>query len=105
MAHRYRLTLRPIGIGCLPKGYDPFSAVGCDQPPKRYDFGSVSYPAKLSDEDVKHYDLVYLGEDVSKCCGAPTQVQRGSLPSTGIPEREYCTKCERPCDTVPKGGN
>lgn len=59
--HRYQLTLRPFSFASVPKGFIPGSAK--DLQIRAGNYGSIAYPVKLSDEDVEHYDLKYLGEE------------------------------------------
>lgn len=57
MYYYYGMKLRPYGIGCQPKGMELM--MDCD-PGARY--WSIIYGnEKLSDEQLKAYDLDYLG--------------------------------------------
>lgn len=66
-AHRYGLQYRPLSLGAQPRGFiiDPtliprYGDPDWQNPEKR--FGCLDYPEKLSDEDVKSYELHYFGE-------------------------------------------
>jgi hypothetical protein len=64
MAHRYQLTLRPFGFATVPKGFIPESAKGIHKENwSRYDFGSIAYPERLTEDQVESFDLKYLGEE------------------------------------------
>lgn len=57
MYYYYGMKLRPYGIGCQPK--DMYLLIDCE-PSARYH--SIIYTLeKLSDEQLKAYDLDYLG--------------------------------------------
>jgi hypothetical protein len=65
LAYRYGLQHRPCSIGAQPRGFIPDSDLlrsndpDWQNPARR--FGCMDYPARLSDADVKAYELNYLG--------------------------------------------
>lgn len=55
--HFYGMKARPLSIGCQPKDYErvvEFAVKG-----KYYDI--IAYTRKLTDEEVKDFELDYLG--------------------------------------------
>lgn len=66
LAYRYGLQYRPCSLGAQPRGFIPdpslvpvYGKPDWENPEKR--FGCLDYPEKLSDEDVKAYELHYFG--------------------------------------------
>ena len=61
MMHTYYMILRPVGIGCQPKGFISY---------RNYDrrtyvpaidheaWGEITYDRKLSPEEIKVYDMM-----------------------------------------------
>lgn len=90
--YRYGLQFRPLQGGAQPKGFIPNpegyrSTPDWENPDTRY--GWLDYPTKLSDEDVKAYELKYLGEvtvtdaEITFC-----PVQTNAAPSEEYEETE-----------------
>lgn len=57
--YRYGLTLRPLGAG-VPRGWITFSDRPSTDP--RCPFGTVDYPAPLSDFEVSQLSLIDFGQ-------------------------------------------
>ena len=60
MRYIYGLRFRPFGIGTAPKGQNEVIAGKKIGRKRYYDF--VVYDKKLSDEEVKKYELEFMGE-------------------------------------------
>ena len=60
--YRYQLTLRPFSFCTVPKGFIVGSAK--DLQIRAGNYGSIAYPFPLGAEDIEHYDLKFLGEEV-----------------------------------------
>lgn len=59
--HTYYMILRPLGIGCQPKGFTDYKdygkrtfvpAIGHEA------WGEVTYDRELSPEEIRSYDLI-----------------------------------------------
>ena len=66
VAHRYGLQFRPCSIGAQPRGFipdptlvPPYGQPDWQNPEKR--FGCLDYPERLSEQDVKAFELHYFG--------------------------------------------
>jgi hypothetical protein len=66
LAYRYGMQFRPCSIGAQPRGFipdptlmPPYGQPDWQNPKKR--FGCLDYPEKLSDKDIKAYELHYFG--------------------------------------------
>jgi hypothetical protein len=66
LAYRYGMQFRPCSIGAQPRGFipdptlvPPYGQPDWQNPKKR--FGCLDYTERLSDEDVKAYELNYFG--------------------------------------------
>ena len=55
--YKYGMRLRPVGMGCQPKGL-----VWYDESDDRY-WNVLYYNRKLSQDEVNNYELDYLGEE------------------------------------------
>lgn len=60
--HTYGLTMRAADASALPDGYIP----GSHRDSSAYKFGTADFSRKLSDSEVRHFDLVDLAEERSK---------------------------------------
>lgn len=58
--HYYGMRLRGYAPGCQPKGVK--EVVELDASFKRKYWDVISYDRKLTEEEVKNYELDYLGE-------------------------------------------
>jgi hypothetical protein len=65
--YRYGLERRPLQLGAQPRGFiidstliRPYGQPDIENPLRR--FGCIDYAEKLSDEDVRAYELNFLGE-------------------------------------------
>lgn len=54
---RYGLNYRPANYGAVPNGYIVFS----DRPDQRFNFGTLDYPTQLREEEVRGYELTFVG--------------------------------------------
>lgn len=55
--YKYGMRLRPVGMGCQPKGFVKF-----DESDDRY-WNVLYYNRELSQDEVNNYELDYLGEE------------------------------------------
>lgn len=55
--YRYGMRLRPVGLGCQPKGFDRFD--NSEKWLTGY-YGYVWYSRKLSDEELEMFDMDFL---------------------------------------------
>jgi hypothetical protein len=58
--YKYGMRLRPAGIGAQPKDFERF-----EEPKQKYNrfyWNILYYSRKLTDDEMKNYDLDYLGE-------------------------------------------
>lgn len=65
--HTYYMILRPVGIGCQPKGFIDYEDYGRRTYIPAIDheaWGEVTYDRKLSPEEIKAYDMM---EGEQKC--------------------------------------
>lgn len=60
MTYKYGMRLRPVGMGCQPSRWCKYE--DADKTKTGY-WIFVWYNHKLSDEDLKAYDMDYLGEE------------------------------------------
>lgn len=60
MTYKYGMRLRPIGLGCQPGRWCKFE--DSDKAQTGY-WTYVWYKFKLTDEELKQYDMDYLGEE------------------------------------------
>ena len=60
MTYKYGMRLRPIGLGCQPSRWCKFE--DSDKAKTGY-WSFVWYKFKLTDKELKQYDMDYLGED------------------------------------------
>lgn len=60
--YRYGLERRPAQLGAVPKGFIPDPTSKPDPENHTVRHGWIDYPAPLSEEDVKSYELVIIGE-------------------------------------------
>ena len=60
MTYKYGMRLRPIGLGCQPSRWCKYMRLNKEE--TGY-WCYVWYKFKLTDEDLKNYDLDYLGEE------------------------------------------
>lgn len=58
----YKMRLRPFGMGCQPPGHVRY--VDADKRKDGY-WGIVTYGRKLTDAEVKQYELTYLDLDAT----------------------------------------
>lgn len=54
--YKYGMRLRPVGIGCQPKGFIEF-----DESDDRY-WNVIYYDRPLSEEEIRNYDLELIEE-------------------------------------------
>jgi len=60
---RYGMRFRPLQLGAQPKGFCINRKIHTrKQLPQFFRWGYIDYPTKLSDEDVRAYELTYVGE-------------------------------------------
>lgn len=52
---KYGMRLRPVGIGCQPKGFVKF-----DESDRRY-WNVLYYDRKLTEEEQRNFELDFLG--------------------------------------------
>lgn len=67
---RYGLTYRPAAFANVPSGF----IIASDRPDSRFTYGTLDYPAPLSAETVKSYDLTYVGQFDHRRPGIPCDV-------------------------------
>jgi len=62
--YRYGLRFRPLSLGAQPKGFIPNPLLFQREInyANRYRWGYVDYPFMLSAEDLKAYEMEYVGE-------------------------------------------
>ena len=58
--YKYGMRLRPVGVGCQPSRFRKYEDVNKNQ--TGY-WSYVWYMYKLTDEQLKQYEMDYLGED------------------------------------------
>ena len=60
MTYKYGMRLRPIGLGCQPSRWCKYTILNKEE--TGY-WSFVWYKFKLTDEELKQYDMDYLGEE------------------------------------------
>ena len=61
MTFTYYMILRPVGIGCQPKGFVSYEDYGRRKYVPEIDheaWGTVTYNRELSEEEIKAYDMM-----------------------------------------------
>ena len=56
--YRYGLNYRPLGLAQVPMGWIIWS----DRKDERFNFGTLDYPERLPDGQVKNFQLTFMGE-------------------------------------------
>ena len=76
MGYRYQLQHCPLDLGGAPEGYLVDSLRGIDERFNRSRLmSSVAYAAPLSDEQVKDFGLLYIGEEEAVPHVAPVRMR------------------------------
>ncbi len=60
MTYKYGMRLRPLGIGCQPGRWCKYTILNKE---KTGYWCYVWYKFKLTDEELKQYEMDYLGEE------------------------------------------